>query len=69
MPVDRRDYAHDELGHGGAHGDDREADNAVGQAHARGDLTGAVDEQVGAPDEESESHDDEEELQKHVGLS
>ena len=42
---------------------------SVGQAHARGDLTGAVDEQVGAPDEESESYDDEEELQKHVGLS
>ena len=54
---DDRDH---ELGHGGAHGDHREANDAVGKANTCGDLTRPVYEKVGAPDEQGESNDDEE---------
>ena len=58
-----------ELGHGGSHGHDREADDAVGQANSRGYLARSVDEQVGTPNKKRKSNNDKDELQEHGVLS
>ena len=55
MAVHGGDHAYHELWHGGAHGDDGEADDAVGQAYARGDLAGSGYQHIRSADEQREA--------------
>ena len=62
----RRGDAHEDLGHRGADGADREACDAVGHAEALADMRGALDELVAAEDEHGDTEDDQGEIQDHI---